>query len=299
MDTFIQLPIADEVVQSAIDQQGRVLILSTNRPGLGPQDVIVSRLSSNGTVDTSFGNGGNVFIPIDDLTSATGSTLPLEVAITSNNQVVIGALRFAVADSSVGVTRLNENGSIDRSFGDDGVFQTAVVSLTNFDGSTDPVQIRLDSLDRIIVSSEVFPNPILVRATADGQLDTSFATNGQLTLVPDPSIADEGVQVEPLFGLFNLSADGLGIDSNDNILVFSSAGTAAFGPTEFVIFQRVLSSGQLDTSFGTGGSLVVENTEGAPGGISNLIFDSNNSLVVGGVGSSIDPNGGIARFLLS
>ena len=89
------------------------------------------------------------------------------------------------------------------------------------------------------------------------------------------------------------------VEQRDFIKLTSSAGTAAFGPTEFVIFQRVLSSGQLDTSFGTGGSLVVENTEGAPGGISNLIFDSNNSLVVGGVGSSIDPNGGIARFLLS
>ena len=129
--------------------------------------------------------------------------------------------------------------------------------------------------------SITFSQPALVRATADGQLDTSFGNNGRLILVPDSSIADAGVSVPAQFGGLFLSADGLAIDANDNLFVVSTFESGLF------VIQSVLASGQIDTSFGNSGTQVVDSSADAPNNTTNIeftIFDSNNNLVVGGNG---------------
>ena len=116
-----------------------------------------------------------------------------------------------------------------------------------------------------------------------------------LLLDPDDSIASQGVDTDPMFGFLNLTANGLAIDESDNILVASSAdSTDPDSDSDLAIFQRVLSSGQLDTSFGIGGTSVLT----SQGGVTDLVFDSNNDLIIGSLSPFLfsSSTGGVERL---
>ena len=294
--TFTQLTLGDVEVQSAIDQEGRIIIFSSNASSelIADQNLVVARLNPNGTLDTSFGNGGNVFVPLSSF-GFSGISTPLDVEITSDNQIAIGAQVF-LPQESVAIVNIAENGSLDSSFGNGGVFVTEVDTFIEL------LQFQLDSQDRIVISGDASVSeaafiirPLLIRATADGQLDTSFGVDGMLLLDPDDSIASQGVDTDPMFGFLNLTANGLAIDESDNILVASSAdSTDPDSDSDLAIFQRVLSSGQLDTSFGIGGTSVLT----SQGGVTDLVFDSNNDLIIGSLSPFLfsSSTGGVERL---
>ncbi len=87
--------------------------------GFGPSSTGVSRLNSNGTIDPTFGKNGKLVIesrPAD----FRGAAAALNVL--SGGAILLGG----VTDSKFSITRLNENGSIDPSFGARGVTTTPI-----------------------------------------------------------------------------------------------------------------------------------------------------------------------------
>ena len=77
---------ADPVL-SAIDPQGRIVVFGTNGGsafGDPPLDYVLSRLNPDGTIDSTFGDGGNVFLtgslfPNSDAPGPTGVVTGLEI----------------------------------------------------------------------------------------------------------------------------------------------------------------------------------------------------------------------------
>ena len=134
----------------------------------------------------------------------------------------------------------------------------------------------MDSQDRIVIASD----PVVLavnRLTANGQVDGSFGDNGFTLLAPDDSIGAQGVANDPPFSLF---LGGVAIDSADNVIVAANAdGNDGSRP---LLLQRVFSNGQVDEGFGVAGTSVLQTSDGIQSGVNQLIFDSEDRLVVGG-----------------
>jgi hypothetical protein len=89
---------------------------------------------------------------------------------------------------------------------------------------------------------------------------------------------------------------GFAVDSTDNVIVAASAfGTDGSRP---LLLQRVFADGRIDQSFGIAGTSVVQSSDGVPGGVNQLLFDSDDRLVVGGTSSLEDGSAGILRIKL-
>jgi uncharacterized delta-60 repeat protein len=79
-------------------------------------NIAVARLASNGALDTKFGSGGWVDIPIDLVTN--GEELGLAVAEQENGKLIAaGAAQRETSNFNVAVARLNTDGAFDSEFG--------------------------------------------------------------------------------------------------------------------------------------------------------------------------------------
>jgi uncharacterized delta-60 repeat protein len=184
----------------------------------------LARYLSDGSLDASFGTGGIV-------TTAVGSNP--NTAIYAVALQVDGKIVAAGTDNSTFVlARYLVNGSLDTSFGVDGIVTTAITgsspSIAAFG-----VEIQVDNA--IVAIGTEGTNFVLVRYLPDGSLDTSFGTGGiVITSIETGSIANGGV----------IQADGKIVAAG---LTFPGGGIQNFA------LARYLSDGSLDTSFGTGG----------------------------------------------
>ena len=263
--TFLQLFGFNDELKAVIDSNGRVVLFGANVAGDSDGNYTLSRLNANGTLDTSFGNGGNVFVSGAEAGIGSFST-PSDVKVTANNQLVFGI----TSPFSFAIAKLNANGARDFSFGDGG-FATLNQGSTN----TSP-DFALDSQDRIVIASDPIV-PALNRLTANGQTDNSFGNNGFILLQPDDSIGSQNVANDPPF---RLNLGGFAIDSADNVIVAGNAdGNDGSRP---LLLQRVSANGQVDQGFGIAGTSVLQTSDGIQNGVNQLIFDAQDRLVVGG-----------------
>src|SRR6266550_3477870 len=89
----------DEAYALAIQPDGRVVVSGSTQPAnqYGPRGAL-ARYNLNGTLDSSFGNGGKVI-------ATTGSNLGFAVAVQSNGKILTTGFS--------GVTRYNSDGTLD------------------------------------------------------------------------------------------------------------------------------------------------------------------------------------------
>jgi len=134
---------------------GRLIVVGTSyfTTGGGRGDVVVSRLLSNGIIDTSFGSNGTASIDIASNDDTYGAVQLL------NNKLLIA--------TSSGLLRLNSDGSVDTTYGDSGV--TAVPHSIKYMHSLDNGQVLLTG------------PTAASRYLADGTLDNSYGDNGTAT----------------------------------------------------------------------------------------------------------------------
>jgi uncharacterized delta-60 repeat protein len=160
---------------------GRILVASSLNSLEPVLSGTLARYNSNGSLDTTFGLNGQI--------STVGPASA--IALLSTGQfIVAGSFPTSIgappSPNSYGValTRYNANGSIDTSFGKNGG------AVTPFAGNTDAVAyaVAIQSNGEIVAAgqagSEAPDGPssfALARFTANGQIDTSFGTNGIVT----------------------------------------------------------------------------------------------------------------------
>ncbi len=140
-----------------------------------------------------------------------------------------GALLLATLVTSVGSVYAGTAGSLDTTFGTNGVAVTR--GVTGGNGIVNSILLQSDGKILVFVGGVK-----VLRYTSSGALDTSFGSNG--TEVLPTSIGG-----------------GLAIQSNGQIVV-GGVVTPATGGAELGI-ERLNSNGNPDTSFGRGGLAVV------------------------------------------
>lgn len=176
---------------SYVDNQGREYLVAGSRGGA--QQVLVVRLLSDGTVDSGFGNNGLSVIPLERIVADDGSIgeglfEATKLAFDSQDRVW-AVSRVAETTSAprtfrtqwfgTQISRLNSNGQLDISLGNDG---TVVVPFEE-GVSTNVRSIAINSNDRLLVTGnkvERFTSVILgvSNGTADGLTTLRFVEAG-------------------------------------------------------------------------------------------------------------------------
>ena len=284
-----------EVNAVAVQSDGKIVTAETiivfgGTPALNP--LVIRRYNANGSLDPSFGTGGQTVIPLAG-SNPILDAVPHNLVITSTGQIVLAAV--SAVDDALGdvisseslVARLTSTGQLDSTFGTNGEF-VLPGSLPEVDS------VVVESSGRVVVagtiesatgSGSVIPTEILVVGlTSAGTLDTSFGTGGQ-TAVPLASGTAQGVEGATLQVL------GVRLTPSGQILVGGANQTppqenGLDSPIDHsTTLSHLNADGAIDTSFGSGGTANV-----AIAGTSNgFAIQSDGSIVV--VGGSYSDSG--------
>jgi uncharacterized delta-60 repeat protein len=212
---------------------GRVVI--GGRTALGDSsDAVVVRLTEDGALDGSFGNGGVALFGLSDTHDQVSA-----LSMHPNGWLVAGIQAEVQLGSTVrsdmGVLALGEDGAPAAAFGTDGVAMFPM----NSSGLT--YDLKVDGAGRILLAgNQTWPSTgIVIRCLDTGVLDPAFGAEGfaSFQALPNSTIGRD----------LELQADG-------RILVASEAWNGAGTYNEFGL-SRLLDNGTPDAQFGNGGSV--------------------------------------------
>ena len=258
------------------------------------ESMMVLRLNTNGSLDTSFGKGGETIIPIPNASFETTGG----VAVLPGGQIVVaGTNVYTYAGPEFVVARLTAAGALDPSFGPNGQGYNDLTVSSGQTSQLDGVDtLAVDASGNILIggyttdSSGSIYTCQVVRYTPSGLLDTSFANQGDFDVVntagtqgvhdiafqPDGHIILGLVAVHTPGGgkpsILRLNTDG-SIDTtfgSNGYFIETNGGAydavavqsdgkilfeGTYGATPYkVLVDRLLPGGALDPSFGTGGT---------------------------------------------
>lgn len=110
-----------EIYASVIQDDGKIILVGMANYGNG-RDVVVMRLHEDGTFDTTgFGTSGTGLV-IFDLTTG-GDDIGFDVIVQQDGKIVLTGVNDL---SQIFVMRLNQDGSLDNTFGTGGMVQPAI-----------------------------------------------------------------------------------------------------------------------------------------------------------------------------
>jgi uncharacterized delta-60 repeat protein len=187
-------------IDVTIQPDGRIIIA-----GESAYAFLVARYNSNGTLDTTFGNGGFREINFGDLSWDHGRDVLLQ---DDGKIIVVGTAEIDTPYNSFAVARFNPDGSLDQSFGNGG----KVVMLN--EGDLDAGALQSDGKLIALGSDATFSangaldttfggggtsSLQLLRFNTDGSLDSTFGSGGTVTTTFGGSVAegkDLAIQVD-------------------------------------------------------------------------------------------------------
>lgn len=216
----------------ALQPDGKILV-----GGYSASKLLLARLLPNGAPDTSFGTSGVVLIPFGDF----GAVVQSLVVLADGRIVGAGSAhipgRAAGDTADFGVYRWHSDGGIDSTFGDGGITATDL-------GATDHAYaVAVLSDGHLLVGGSTTgakPKFVLVRYTAEGNLDTTFGTSGIVTT--DLGGAGSGAQAMAVLPDGRILLAGLNVPSGAAVLAAA----------------RYQANGALDPTFADAGVLVTD-----------------------------------------
>jgi|TARA_R110002020_G_scaffold30237_1_gene95281 uncharacterized delta-60 repeat protein len=205
-------------------------ILLSNHDFISGVDVYyITQLNTDGSLDTSFGTNGRIY-------PFSGTTL-VRAELTIDDKLIVAKGKTIAEGTGLQFKKYLQNGQIDSSFGTNGV--------SNASFANDALLIRdfkLNENGAMFVASSVqdFNNPDLL-------LITKHLPNGTLDL----SFSDNGIVTSPvLFEYYNRVK--LDLFANEGVLITQSQIP---GGSNGDTIYKLTASGELSTSFGSGGFL--------------------------------------------
>lgn len=238
----------DEAFGLALQGDGKIVVVGSADNTQTFKDFAVARYNSDGSLDTSFGTSGKVItdfgIDTDgDGVKESGDDVATAVAIQPDGKIVVAGHVSLPKGGGIGfnndfaVARYNPDGSLDTTFGNDGIVTTNVASDSDL---ANDMMLQPDG--RIIVVGETnqAEDFAIVRYNNDGSLDTTFDNTGIV-------VTDFG-GTEGFFGVA-LQADGK---------IIAVGNTVSGVPNFDFAVVRYNADGSLDPSFGNGGLVATD-----------------------------------------
>ncbi len=192
------------------------------------------RFLPDGSPDLSFGNGGSFTYSLNFEANVYGC------AIRENGKIVMTGSTTDYNDYRILLIQLNENGTLDASFGVNGVVvQKIGPDMNNFEDFSYALTLQDDGMILVAGSSrniDLQYVPVVVRFTENGVLDTTFGTEGVASIPV--------IEVENDFDCLVVQDDGKIVASGhyaNELLSFA------------LLVVRFLPDGTLDDTFGDNG----------------------------------------------
>jgi uncharacterized delta-60 repeat protein len=210
-DTYIEGKVG------VVQPDGKIVVGGVDPTAYESRDVgFLARFHADGTPDLGFGTDGILVL--------TTTYTVVDVAVQSDGKLI-------VFDGSV-LMRLNPNGTLDTTYGDQGTTKQAV-----WFGSGGYGRLKVQPDDKVLLAL----SPALYRIKTDGTPDLGFGTSGRVYLAPtgDPHSVYDHRKVTSV----DVLPDG-------RIL---AAGAVRPAGDFNVAVARFTPSGAFDTSFGVGG----------------------------------------------
>lgn len=227
---------------------GRIAMIGSSSEAFFQGYGVVALLDGDGTLDPSFGDGGIVVESFEQDTHFSS------IVVDGAGRLVIGGYTKTGQNqpSTAMVARYLLDGSRDPSFGSD----PDLIGVTRFDQPCSPQVYEAGvQADGAIVATGRTGNCADGRIAAlrflpDGSPDATFGDQGMLLL-------HEGYGGEIL--LWGYTSD------SSRILVGSTVGPTGFDGARDFSLTQLSNDGELDSSFGTAGSVVTDFGDGSPG----------------------------------
>jgi len=280
----------------------------------------VFRYFTNGSLDTSFGNGGIVSIDFD---TASQFNEAYSVAIQPDGKIIVAGSAEINADRGFAVARLNVNGSLDNSFDGDG---KKVVQL-GVPGYMDAARkVLMDASGNIILVGDMQTTSwgrdfALLKLHTNGSIDTTFGLNGVASanfsglddvahasvILMDGRIAvggttmvfsntDYGLAVFTANGILDNSFSGNGRLNTDfgagNDEAFDIkqqgdgkillAGSSTIFTSKDITAARYLLNGDLDTNFSNNGKFITTINTSGDDEARSILIQPDNYFILGG-----------------
>lgn len=221
---------------AALDaSDGLYLVGTTNVNGFYQMGIV--KLTNTGVLDTSFNGTGKLI-----LTVGLDHSMAFGAQVQADGKLVLVGFGLDVNSYDLAVVRLNPNGTLDTSFSGDGI------QFVNHGGQEKGTSLLIQNDGKIVVAGRSIQNGSsnyavnLARLNSDGSLDTSFATAGKYR------------------GSFLYS------ESANAVIARSGSGDYYMAWTCYrqntpaqnnVKVTKFNSSGQIISTFGTGGTLTL------------------------------------------
>lgn len=188
-DGKVQIPFSgsESFVESMAVQDDGKIILGGYTVG-GAKDFALARINSNGSLDTTFGVNGKV---VTDLL-VSYSTIIRDILIEPNGKIIVAGIYSFEFDGRFCMVRYNANGSIDTSFGSNGL----TVDTNYYASYYFNIARQIDG--KIITAGNVFyPSFIISRYNTNGTIDTSFGLDGYVNAIPDIGAGASNILIQP------------------------------------------------------------------------------------------------------
>ena len=224
----------DKIVVAGITRLTTVNALGDN--------FLTARFTTSGALDTTFGGTGYV---ITDFNGLRDDAFDVAIQPSDGKIVVGGSTQTSSTVRQFGMVRYNTNGTLDTTqFGTAGFVRTDVLGLAGSDADTDTIESIVATGSNIVVAghttSASFSDAVVARYNLNGGLDTTFNASGSQPGVNRINITN-----------FDYGY-GVAIQSDGNYVVAGQTVDST-GNQRLLVLRVLAASGQLDSSFGSGG----------------------------------------------
>jgi uncharacterized delta-60 repeat protein len=275
-----QLGSSDCAWAEVIQPDGKIIAAGTSAQpdastGYPQNEFALARYNTNGSLDKTFGSGGKVLTAFGN-SAPHGANVDAEInaiALQSDGKIVVAGYSSLTGPGGGVFTlvRYNSDGSLDTTFGPG---QTGIVTLTFFSAHDHTNALVIQPDGKIIAVGSVRASTViadewgLARLNADGSLDTSFGSGGEVSLA---------INGTPVYGVGDV-AKGVVLQSDGKIMVAGNHG----GSGNSITVGRFNQDGSLDTTFeGTGLSTI---QIGSSCSASSMVIEpTNGPVIVAGV----------------
>jgi uncharacterized delta-60 repeat protein len=246
----------------AVQADGKI-VLTGYVNGQVNVDVVLIRLNTDGSMDTSFGGGDGIFTY--DSGSADNAR---DVHILSDGKIIL----VGNTNTDLLLMQFNSNGTLDTSFGGgDGIITTTIA------GGTRAATMAVLDDGKWLVSASASTNEFyLLRYNPDGSLDTTFGGGDGIASV--------------VVGTSSTIATSLAVADDGSVYV---AGRSNSGSSVDFVIVKFDSTGVVDASFG-GGVVTIDN--GGVEEINDIQLQSDGKVIAVGQDANGTLRPSILRF---
>ncbi|HYH51831.1 MAG TPA: hypothetical protein VEG38_19985 [Acidimicrobiia bacterium] len=234
-------------------------------------DIAVLRFEASGKPDTGFGKGGTAIVDIGP-GKAVGESYVADnswgmAALSGGRIVVFGSTAAKERnDADYAIVGLTNAGALDAAFG------TGGVTTVDVNQATDNARGVVVQPDGKLVfagysrNSEGAIDPVIIRTTSDGKLDSAFGENGVAT----DSVIPGGIA----------EAYGVALQGDEFVLAGYGRGSSAEEKVD-MLSMRFNAGGSWDKSYGTDGFTRVDIAADADRGRNVTVLPDGRILIVG------------------